>query len=408
MACGAPSDSPGSPSLLVRKPTRWASSAPELLRRLGRRCTNEGRSPSDPRWHQHAVLEGRAPGGENRTALAAVYPPRLCTAILRGIAAQKAREGEALPAAIARRWREGRAVYDLEGEKPEHTELAALAAERAEFEEQEGATPAAFTPDDLLTAYDDSTAKHWSTETGERTTTFRGHEDDGTGFGRADTGAGFGRADPGAGFVPELDDAPARGLPSAQEGYGRYWDDMSGAPLPSSLVAAARNEEIEFMESWGVWEVRPVEECMQRTGKKPIGGRWVDHNKGDAENPKVRSRYVAKDIAYWRDDSMFVATPPLEAVRLLLSDLATNQRGGLQGSRHGSRKALLIDVRKAHLHAYVEEDIYVALPPERAQPGQCAKLRRSLYGTRAAPARWEALYTRVLVSFGFTRGVANA
>ena len=424
-----PSDSPGSPSLLVRKPTRWASSAPELLRRLGRRCTNEGRSPSDPRWHQHAVLEGRAPGGENRTALAAVYPPRLCTAILRGIAAQKAREGEALPAAIARRWREGRAVYDLEGEKPEYKELAALAAGRAEFEEQEGVTSAVVSPDDLcvltdsgngtarlwstetgdlLTAYDDSTAKHWSTETGERTTTFRGHEDDGTGFGRADTGTGFGRADPGTGCVPELDDAPAREWPSAQEGYGRYWDDISGAPLPSSLVAAARNEEIEFMESWGVWEVRPVEECVQRTGKKPIGGRWVDHNKGDAENPKVRSRYVAKDIAYWRDDSMFVDTPPLEAVRLLLSDLATRQRGGLQGSRRGSRKALLIDVRKAHLHAYVEEDIYVALPPERAQPGQCAKLRRSLYGTRAAPARWEALYTRVLVSFGFTRGVANA
>eukprot|EP00969_Alexandrium_andersonii_P082058 3617459-Alexandrium_andersonii.AAC.1 len=71
------------------------------------------------------------------------------------------------------------------------------------------------------------------------------------------------------------------------------------------------------MESWGVWGVRPISECLSRTGKKPIGGRWVDHNKGDAESPNVRSRYVAKDIAYYKGDSMFAATPPLEALRLL-------------------------------------------------------------------------------------------
>eukprot|EP00969_Alexandrium_andersonii_P002261 99013-Alexandrium_andersonii.AAC.1 len=38
----------------------------------------------------------------------------------------------------------------------------------------------------------------------------------------------------------------------------------------------------------------------------------------------------------------------------------------------------------------------------------CAKLRRSLYGARAAPARWEALCTETLESFGFARGKASA
>eukprot|EP00969_Alexandrium_andersonii_P294439 13014634-Alexandrium_andersonii.AAC.1 len=52
----------------------------------------------------------------------------------------------------------------------------------------------------------------------------------------------------------------------------------------------------------------------------------VGHNKGDAENPTVRSRYVAKDIAHWKDDAMLAATPPLEAARLLLSFLATSER----------------------------------------------------------------------------------
>eukprot|EP00969_Alexandrium_andersonii_P008841 386659-Alexandrium_andersonii.AAC.1 len=78
---------------------------------------------------------------------------------------------------------------------------------------------------------------------------------------------------------------------------------------------------------------------------------------------------------------MCAAAPPLEALRLLLSDLATRRRGCVCGRHRGARQALLIDVRKAHLHAYVDEDVYVALSPEVTQPGMCAKLRRSLYGT---------------------------
>eukprot|EP00969_Alexandrium_andersonii_P035946 1574373-Alexandrium_andersonii.AAC.1 len=74
---------------------------------------------------------------------------------------------------------------------------------------------------------------------------------------------------------------------------------------------------------------------------------------------------------------MFAATPPLEAVRMLLSDLATSGRARAGGCRPGLRKALLIDVRKAHLHAFVDEDVYVALPPEVAETGKCAKLVRS-------------------------------
>eukprot|EP00969_Alexandrium_andersonii_P043781 1919987-Alexandrium_andersonii.AAC.1 len=38
----------------------------------------------------------------------------------------------------------------------------------------------------------------------------------------------------------------------------------------------------------------------------------------------------------------------------------------------------------------------------------CAKLNRSLYGARAAPARREALYTAMLEGFGFSRGRAIA
>eukprot|EP00969_Alexandrium_andersonii_P190121 8400267-Alexandrium_andersonii.AAC.1 len=66
------------------------SSSPEILKRVCLRCQNEGLPAGDPRLREHAVLQGRGSSGENLTARAAVYPPALCTAILRGIAAQHA------------------------------------------------------------------------------------------------------------------------------------------------------------------------------------------------------------------------------------------------------------------------------------------------------------------------------
>ena len=97
----------------VRKPTRWASSASEVLKRLGLRCTNETCGPGDPRWHPHTALEGRLPGGQLRTQAAAHYPPALCANILRGVASQYAREGKPVPQVVQKRLGEGRAVCDL-------------------------------------------------------------------------------------------------------------------------------------------------------------------------------------------------------------------------------------------------------------------------------------------------------
>ena len=76
--------SPDGRVLPVRKPTRWASSAREVLKRLGLRCANETCQPGDPHWHDHTALEGRLPGGQLRTEAAAHYPPALCASILWG------------------------------------------------------------------------------------------------------------------------------------------------------------------------------------------------------------------------------------------------------------------------------------------------------------------------------------
>ena len=76
----------------------------------------------------------------------------------------------------------------------------------------------------------------------------------------------------------------------------RFVDDLTGLPLPPDLCRAARQKELDYFKSKGVWETRSVYEARRRMGKSPISVRWVEVNKGDDENPNIRSRLVAREI----------------------------------------------------------------------------------------------------------------
>ena len=67
---------------------------------------------------------------------------------------------------------------------------------------------------------------------------------------------------------------------------------------------------------------------------------------------------------------------------------------------------MVLDAKKAHLHAKAERALYVELPEEAG--GGYAKLVRSLYGMRDAPALWEAYAAAQLQALGFKRGLSNA
>ena len=88
---------------------------------------------------------------------------------------------------------------------------------------------------------------------------------------------------------------------------------------------------------------------------------------------------------------------------MLISDVASSKKRGSD-----QRKMMIIDARKAHLHAVPDREIYVELPPEVRRPGYCGRLKRCLYGTRDAPARWEAYLSAELRKHGFIQGKASA
>ena len=69
---------------------------------------------------------------------------------------------------------------------------------------------------------------------------------------------------------------------------------------------------------------------------------------------------------------------------------------------------MLIDISKAYLFALVlDNNIYVDLPPEMAEPSVCGRLKKALYGTRDAAHAWEQEYTQTLNNMGFRTGESS-
>lgn len=56
-------------------------------------------------------------------------------------------------------------------------------------------------------------------------------------------------------------------------------------------------------------------------------GRWIDTNKGDDVSPLLRRRYVEDEFDDGPVEGLFAVTPPLEALRTIVSEAATCEGG---------------------------------------------------------------------------------
>ena len=140
------------------------------------------------------------------------------------------------------------------------------------------------------------------------------------------------------------------------------------------------------------------------SGGKLVNCRWVNCNKQDTQNPKVRGRLVAQEVNTGQaQDEFYAAAPPLEGKRVLFSRWAKEQT--YEGKK---LKLHFLDVRKAYFNARPVRDLYVRLPYELGMGKEVVgKLVRCMYGTRDAGALWEWTYTQCLLKMGFTQGRSN-
>ena len=128
-----------------------------------------------------------------------------------------------------------------------------------------------------------------------------------------------------------------------------YFDDMSGKALDTKLVQAAREEEMHTFKHYKVYRKVPIDECYRNTGKTPITTKWIDINQGDEKKPKYRSRNVAREIPRTKRNDFFASTPPLEVMKLLLSTLASGNKG---------ERLMVADVQRAYFHAKARDGLH--------------------------------------------------
>ena len=133
-------------------------------------------------------------------------------------------------------------------------------------------------------------------------------------------------------------------------------DYVSGEPLKGEMVMAAWKLELELFEKMGVYTRVTRARALASGNGKVIQGRWIDVNKGSSETPDYRSRYVGKEFNRGQvaTPDLFAATPPLEALKLLVSTCATEKGRGTH--------LMLSDVKRTHFHAPATRELYVELP----------------------------------------------
>ena len=196
---------------------------------------------------------------------------------------------------------------------------------------------------------------------------------------------------------------------------GSFRDDLTGQILNDSLVAEARTKELEYFNKKMVWQ-KVDKVTTQRAGHKLVSVRWVDVNKGDNSCPNYRSRLVARQLkAHDKSGAIFFApTPPLEALRTVLSRATTKRADQPKEYRDKSSDQRLqistVDISRAYFNAKTNplEPVHVMLPREDPDCNvKVGLLLRHMYGTRRAADGWQEEYSSCLVEMlGFTQGSA--
>ena len=145
---------------------------------------------------------------------------------------------------------------------------------------------------------------------------------------------------------------------------------QTGQSLRPELVQEARLEEIEYTKKRKVWDMVP-RSTATNLGIRPISTKWVDVNKGDDDETKYRSRFVAREFRLPGEETAFAPTPPLESLRLVLSLAASTVPGAPPRIRDGRNPRRMqvscLDISRDYFSAQIDEKygpVFVELPPE--------------------------------------------
>ena len=146
----------------------------------------------------------------------------------------------------------------------------------------------------------------------------------------------------------------------------------------------ARELELKYLRDLGVYEKVDEKEAREKYGITPIDTKWIDTDKAfEGEPMQIRSRNCAREFKSDDRPDLYAGTPPLEALKVVMS-IAANHKGTFS--------IMHIDVSRAYFHANAQRPVLIRLPAEDRMgndKGKVGLMKKSMYGTRDAASNWE-------------------
>ena len=151
-------------------------------------------------------------------------------------------------------------------------------------------------------------------------------------------------------------------------------DDVKERIWTPTRSKIARQKEIQYLCDRNVYEFATGAEARAQTGRNPAPNGSIP-TRAPLSSPRHRSRLVCTEVRHKGVEQVFSATPPLEALRVLISVAR-------QEDVHQVADPQLIsiaDVSRAHVNADAVRNVNVRLPEEDSESkeaGICGKIAK--------------------------------
>ena len=140
----------------------------------------------------------------------------------------------------------------------------------------------------------------------------------------------------------------------------------------------ACEKELKYLRELGVYENDDEREAIAKYNVIPVDTKWIDTEALEVEPIQLRSRIVAREFKSGDRSDLYAGTPPLEALKAILSIAAS----------HSPEFLLMhVDVSRAYFHSKAQRPVLVRLPADDRtgkDEGKIGPLKKNVYGTRDA------------------------
>ena len=129
------------------------------------------------------------------------------------------------------------------------------------------------------------------------------------------------------------------------------FDDITGKELPWQTVRKARELELKYLRDLGVYEKVNEKEAVAKYGITPVDTKWIDTDNAFEGKPmQIRSKMCAREFKSDGRPDLYAGTPPLEALKAIISIAANNRE---------TFSIMHIDVSRAYFDAKAQRPVLI-------------------------------------------------